>query len=109
MLFEFERLRKAGAKFSTSALRVLARKLIEMPAKGKERVYHMGSPDARSDRLISEQINFRWVQLFRKSKNIVARSKTGKIMCSSGKLEMIEREVEYHLGSISRAFSRDVT
>ena len=99
LLEDFDRMRNAGVRFTVSFLQRLAQRIIR---EGNIAVYGPEVRDSRSGKLLSSHISTRWVQNFIQNHNIVCRSQCGKLMTSPAKRELIEREVAYHLGQVSR-------
>lgn len=102
---EFERVRKCGVKVNTNILAMLARKLIQ---ESTSDIYGPTHTDPRSGRTISDHIDKKWVERFMHSNRIVSRVQKGKLSLSDKKVEMVEREVSYHLGSLMRDFEAGV-
>ena len=53
-------------------------------------------------RTIQDHLTFRWIQHF--MNNIVGRRQTGKLMVSPEKTLLIEKQIAYHLGTVSRKY-----
>ena len=102
---EFNRLRKAGVKFSGSLLLVLAGDIIK-----SNRLSECGTEttDPRSGKLIIEHVTARWITHFMQANNIVSRRQTGKLMVSPAKRELIERSIAAHLGWLKRMFDSNI-
>lgn len=101
-LEEFERLRKLGVKFNAGLFRELVLNII---SESDSLLFGSTAKDPKSGKLVSTHITTRWVQSFMQRNNIVARTQSGKLSVSPQKEELIEREVAFHLGQLSRDFS----
>lgn len=98
LLADFERLRAAGLKFSSSVLRTHAIKLINDAEEGsyyRRGARHNGKP-------ILERITVLWIQHFMAAN--VLRAQIGKLMVSPEKELLIEKSVAFHLGELKRGF-----
>lgn len=98
---DFEALRAAGVKFTTSILRQHALHLIQT-ADESSPYYRTLIVQARP---IDSRITTRWVQHFMMSNRIVLRSQTGKLLVSPAKQLFIDKYVAFHLGELQRAFT----
>ena len=104
LVVEFERLSKTGLKFNANILKTLARRIL----LDDHNAFGLSLTLCRNDRMdLSCEITKRWVQSFMERFNIVARRQCGKLMISPVKQEQMEREVAFHLGVVSRAFSNE--
>ena len=83
-------------------MKVLALNIIEK-TKGE---YNKNFIDPFDKKPIYDKINSRWVEHFQIKHNIVARSQTGKWLCSLEKMFEIETQVAHHLGQMKRMFDR---
>lgn len=52
-----------------------------------------------------EHLNAKWVKSFLSAISVVGLVRTGKLLPSAAKQELIEREVAFHLGVLMRGFS----
>jgi hypothetical protein len=104
LLDEFDRLRKAGVKFSPKLLCTLAINIIESSSHPTFHPHY-----EVNDRTIVDHINYRWITRFMATKNIVCRSQTGKLMVSPETTLHIEKQVAYHIGVVSREYSNRAT
>ena len=102
LLEEFDRLRKAGLKFSPSMLRSIALRIL----KESTGPFNSSYVDPRDEKPIAGKITFRWVQCFMERHSIVSRAQTGKLMVSKEKKIFLERSVAHYLGQVSRAFQK---
>lgn len=98
---EFDRMRKAGVKFSLSTIRLLALRLIEESSNG---IYGKGLIDKNSGMRHEDKIDLRWVQAFADRYRIVSRSQSGKLQLSPAKQLEVEQEVARHLGKMKKGF-----
>lgn len=99
LLEDFDRLRKAGVKFSPKLLLALASDIL------KESVHPEFHANTEIDsRTIQDHLTFRWIQHFMIKNNIVGRRQTGKLMVSPEKTLLIEKQIAYHLGTVSRKY-----
>jgi hypothetical protein len=55
-----------------------------------------------SSRTIQDHLTYRWIQRFMNANNIVGRRQTGKLMVSPEKALLIEKQIAFHLGTLSR-------
>jgi hypothetical protein len=100
----FNRLRKAGVKFSPKMLLVLSKDIMQ---KSTDPVFTHGYvSDAKAVSVI-DRIDFRWIQRFMEKYNIVGRAQTGKFMVCAERMEHIEKEIAYHLVVVAREFQSD--
>lgn len=96
---EFDRLRKAGLRFESRLLRQLALDIIE---NSDDPACNNRTLDPRTGILIKELIRPMWITRFMQCMNIVCRTQTGKLMVSPAKRELIDRQVAFHIGQLSR-------
>ena len=101
---QFYHLRKAGLQISASVLVAIARDVLRTSGEQFNDQYR----DPKTDKLIIDRIDYRWVQHFLHKKNIVPRKQTGKLSVSPAKLEHIEKSVAYHLGQVKRDFEAGI-
>jgi hypothetical protein len=104
LLEEFERLRSAGAKLSSSILQKLARLLIS----NSPNRFNNNYIDPRAGGLIIDKISSRWIQTFMDVNSIVLRQQTGRLLCSPQKELHIEMMTTFHLGVLNRGFASRV-
>ena len=97
LLEEFDRLRKAGVKFSPKLLLTLASDIL----KASEHPEFQANTEL-SSRTIQDHLTYRWIQRFMNANNIVGRRQTGKLMVSPEKALLIEKQIAFHLGTLSR-------
>lgn len=64
--------------------------------------YNNRASDPRTGILIKELIRPMWITRFMQCMNIVFCSQTGNLMVSSAKRELIDRQVAFHVGQLSR-------
>jgi hypothetical protein len=96
---EFDRLRKAGVKFSPQLLKNLALDVV------KDSTHPEFNPLFEwQNVLIKDKITPRWIQSFMEKQNIVGRAQTGKLMLSSERQIHLEMEISHHLGMVGREF-----
>lgn len=98
---EFDRLRRCSVKFNANLLLTLARNLVTASTSD---VYGPTHTDPRSGKLILHHIDRKWVERFMHAHRIVSRITTGKLSPSEKKIEMVHREVAFHLGGLKRDF-----
>eukprot|EP00474_Spongospora_subterranea_P006157 CRZ06615.1 hypothetical protein [Spongospora subterranea] len=96
---EFDRLRKAGVKFSPHILKNLALDVLQQSDHPE-----FSSRYKWKDVLIMDKITPRWIQTFMDKKNIVGRAQTGKLMISPEFQAHLEKEIAYHLGVVGCEF-----
>ena len=96
MKSEFERLRKAGLKFSPALLSAMD---IVTNSTGQ---YHANLM-IEGTRLI-EKITPRWITNFQEKSNIFYWKQCGKLSVSEDMQRQLEKSVAYHLGVVSRQF-----
>jgi hypothetical protein len=99
LLEEFDRLRKAGVKFSPKLLLALASDIL----KTSEHPEFSANTEVNS-RTIQDHLTYRWIQHFMNANNVVGRRQTGKLMVSPEKTLLIEKQIAYHLGTLSRKY-----
>jgi hypothetical protein len=97
---EFERLRKAGVKFSAKLLKTLALNILDK----SHGIYNRNYIDPVDNKPIYNKITPRWIEHFQVKHNIVMRCQTGKLLCSPEKKFQIETEIAYHLGQLKKKF-----
>ncbi|SPQ96949.1 unnamed protein product (mitochondrion) [Plasmodiophora brassicae] len=99
LLSEFDRLRKAGVKFSPGLLIQLSKGILEESDHPEFTKHYSvnGKP-------IVDSLTTRWIQHFMAAKNIVPRAQCGKLKISDEHQERINKLVSYHLGVIARGF-----
>lgn len=96
---EFDRLRKAGVKFSPRLLKLLAKLIV------KDSIHPIFSPTfLYNSQTLGDCITDRWIRRFMEKNDIVGRAQTGKLMVSAERQEHIEKEIAYHLGVVAREF-----
>jgi hypothetical protein len=96
---EFDRLRKAGVKFSTQLLKNLVLDAV------KDSTHPEFNPLFEwQNVLIKVKIIPRWIQSFIENKTIVGRAQTGKLMLSSERQTHLEMEIAHHMGMVGRDF-----
>jgi hypothetical protein len=100
LLVEFERLKKAGVKFSLAILQEVA--MVILSSQGS--AFGMDYRDPKDGYLISAKINKRWMQCFMDANSIVLFRQTGRMVCSSEKELQIEMLTAYHLGELYQGF-----
>lgn len=98
---EFERLRRCSVKLNTYILLTIARSLVMQSTSDAFGPTHT---DPNSGKPIMEHLDKKWVERFMNANQIVSRVQTGKLRPSDKKIELIEREVAHHLGSMMREF-----
>lgn len=96
---EFDRLRKTGLRFDSRLLRQLA---LDTIAYSDDPSCNGTTIDPQTGISIKELIRPMWITRFMQSCNIVCRTQTGKLMVSPAKRELIDRQVAFHLGQLSR-------
>lgn len=102
---DFCRLRSCGVKLNANLLLMIAKKLVREATCG---AYGSTMRDPKSGKLVIDHINSKWIERFMFAKCIVCRVQTGKLSPSAEKIELIEREVAFHLGELYRGFSQKV-
>ena len=102
LLQDFEELRKTGMKFNATLLPHLALHLIGQSRNDR---YNKHMRDTESGKLIVDMITLRWVQSSINRFRIVSRAQTGKLMLCPEKRPQMERDVAFHLGTLSRQFA----
>jgi hypothetical protein len=100
LLVEFERLKKAGVKFSLAILQEVA--MVILSSQGS--AFGMDYRDPKDGHLISAKINKRWMQCFMNANSIVLFRQTRRMVCSPEKKLQIEMLTAYHLGELYRGF-----
>lgn len=100
---EFDRLRKAGVKFSAKLLKYLAVDLLETSQHSE-----FCATFSPSGVAISQKINDRWIRRFMDNRNIVGRAQKGKLMVSAERQQHIDKEIAFHLGVVLRDFKSGV-
>jgi hypothetical protein len=78
LLVEFERLKKAGVKFSLAILQEVA--MVILSSQGS--AFGMDYRDPKDGHLISAKINKWWMQCFMDANNIVLFRQIGRMVCS---------------------------
>lgn len=96
---EFDRMRKCSVKLNANLLLTIARSLVMQSNSDN---YGPTHTDPRSGKLILDHLDKKWVERFMHANRIVSRVQTGKLSPCSQKIEMVEREVAYHLGCLKR-------
>jgi hypothetical protein len=99
LLQEFDRLRKAGVKFSLKLLLSLASTILKAFVRPE---FHANTE--LNSRTIQDHLTFRWIQHFVNKNNIVGCRQTGKLMVSPEKALLIEKQIASHLGTLSRKY-----
>lgn len=99
---DFSHARNAGIKMNNSVIRAMALRLVRDAPEGCS--FHRLERDSRSGRPITEHIDIPFVKRFCQTKDIVQRSKAGKLMCSPKKREEIDRAVVTHLAELKFKF-----
>lgn len=94
---EFERLCSSGEKLNTNLLLMLAQKLIE---ESNPDEYGSKHTDPRSRKIATGNLDMKWVERFMHANHKVSRVRKGKATPSDKYVEMVEREVAYHLGTL---------
>lgn len=98
---EFDLLRKTGVRFDSRLLRQLA---LDIISKSTEADCNPSTVDDNSGLNIREHIKSAWIGRFMQLNNIVGRTQTGKLLLSPAKMEIIHRNVAYHIGQLARDF-----
>lgn len=94
-------MRPCGETFNMNLVLLLARKLLQS-CKGD--AYSPSIRVSKSEQVLSEHLNTKWMERFLFSSRIVSRVQTGKLLTIVKKRELIEWEAEFHLGEIKRTF-----
>jgi hypothetical protein len=97
----FNRLRKAGVKFSPKLLLVLAKDIIKESNDPEFTPSYVSDSKAVT---VIDRIDYRWIQRFMEINDIVGRAQRCKLMVCAECMEHIYKEITYNIGVVAREF-----
>lgn len=103
LLKSFEIISKIVMKFKMLLIRQRALRIVSSGYSTRSAII-----EGCSDVHISFKITPRWIQELRQSKGVVCHEKGVKLSLSTAKQQLVEREVNNHLGTLFRYFSSGV-